>query len=419
MESTSGARNGPASIAEDPASVAAGFDPEHLSAEFFENPYPTYRWLRERDPLHRCPDGSLFLTRYADLDTVYRDRTHFSSDKKRAFGPKFGPGTPLYEHHTTSLVFNDDPYHARVRRQIAGALTANALKAMTPAVSALIERLGDALAEKGRFDLIEDFAAAIPVEVIGNLLGVPREERAALRAWSLAILGALDPALSAEQLARGQRAVTEFLAFTKALVDDRRWHLRGPDDLLSRLIQDESGGTQLSETELLHNCIFLLNAGHETTTNLIGNALVLLLTHEGERARLMSNPALDASTVEECLRYESSNQFGNRLVNAAVGLGGVELAPGDYLTLCIGAANRDPERFPDPDRFDIGRTPNPHLGFAAGGHACVGMSVARLEGQLAVGPLLRRFPTLSLAGTPIRGRRARFRGFRSVPAALA
>jgi cytochrome P450 len=419
MESTSDAVNDPASVAEDPASVAAGFDPEHLPAEFFENPYPTYRWLRERDPVHRCPDGSFFLTRYADLDTVYRDRTHFSSDKKRAFGPKFGLGTPLYEHHTTSLVFNDDPYHARVRRQIAGALTPNALKAMTPAVTALIERLGDALAEKGRFDLIEDFSAAIPVEVIGNLLGVPREQRASLRAWSLAILGALDPALTMEQLARGQQAVKEFLAFTKALVDERRGDLRGPDDLLSRLIQDESGGAPLSETELLHNCIFLLNAGHETTTNLIGNALVLLLTHDGERARLMSNPALDVSTVEECLRYESSNQFGNRLVSAAVTLGGVELAPGDYLTLCIGAANRDRERFPDPDRFDIGRTPNPHLGFAAGGHACVGMSVARLEGQLAVGPLLRRFPTLTLAGTPIRGRRARFRGFRSIPAALA
>jgi cytochrome P450 len=171
MESTSDAVNDPASVAEDPASVAAGFDPEHLPAEFFENPYPTYRWLRERDPVHRCPDGSFFLTRYADLDTVYRDRTHFSSDKKRAFGPKFGLGTPLYEHHTTSLVFNDDPYHARVRRQIASALTPNALKAMAPAVTALIERLGDALAEKGRFDLIEDFSAAIPVEVIGNLLG--------------------------------------------------------------------------------------------------------------------------------------------------------------------------------------------------------------------------------------------------------
>src|SRR5215472_13293902 len=183
--------------------LVLGFDPERLPEEFFADPYPTYRALREQAPVHRCPDGSLFLTRYADLDAIYRDRGHFSSEKTAVFGPKFGPGSPLFQHHTTSLVFSDPPYHTRVRRQIVGALAPSSIRAMAGGLALLIDRLTGELERKGRFDLIEDFAAAFPVEVIGNLLGVPHAERAPLRGWSLAILGALDPHLSADQLARG------------------------------------------------------------------------------------------------------------------------------------------------------------------------------------------------------------------------
>jgi cytochrome P450 len=399
--------------------LALGFDPERLPAEFFADPYPTYRALREHAPIHRCPDGSLFLTRYADLDAIYRDRGHFSSEKTAVFGPKFGPGSPLFQHHTTSLVFSDPPYHTRVRRQIVGALAPSSIRAMAGGLGLLIDRLTGELERKGRFDLIEDFAAAIPVEVIGNLLGVPHSERGPLRGWSLAILGALDPHLSDDQLARGQQAVAEFLEFTRLLVRDRRAHLKGPDDLLSRLIRDETGGEPLAEHELLHNCIFLLNAGHETTTNLIGNGLNLLLTHPEERARLAANPALITSAVEECLRFESSNQLGNRMVVAPVTIGGQALEPGQYLTLCIGAANRDPQEFKDPERFHVDREPNRHLAFAAGGHACAGMAVARLEGQMAIARVLERFPELRLTGAPVRARRARFRGFLSLPAATS
>jgi cytochrome P450 len=398
--------------------VATSFDPNHLPAAFYDNPYPTYRALREIEPVHRCPDGTCFLSRHADLEQIYRDREHFSSDKKAAFGPKFGAGTALYEHHTTSLVFNDPPYHTRVRRQIVGALTPRVLKAMEPGLIALVERLLGRMATTGSGDLIEDFAAAIPVEVIGNLLRVPHAERAPLRGWSLAILGALEPALTPEQQQRGNEAVREFTSCLERLIADRRRH-PVEDDLLTRLLQEESGDHPLTQRELEHNCVFLLNAGHETTTNLIGNALHLLLTHPAQLQRLRAHPEDIGTAIEECLRYESPNQLGNRLVVRPVRIGSVALAPGAYLTLCIGAANRDPAAFADPDRFDIARTPNRHLAFAAGAHACAGMSVARLEAQIAIPAIVRRFPELRLTGRPERGGRARFRGFRSLPAAVA
>ncbi|HUI59391.1 MAG TPA: cytochrome P450 [Steroidobacteraceae bacterium] len=392
---------------------AESFDPARLDEDFYADPYPAYRALREFSPVHRCPDGTWFLTRYRDLEQIYRDRTHFSSDKQAAFAPKFGVGSPLYEHHTTSLVFRDPPYHTRVRRQIVGALTPHVLKAMEPGVAALVNSLHDEMQERGEFDLIEHFAAAIPIEVIGNLLQVPRADRAALRGWSLAILGALEPVVSADQRAAGDRAVSEFCACLRELIAARRRHPLGDDDLLTRL----AGDTQLSEAELLHNCIFLLNAGHETTTNLIGNALHLLLGAPQALGRLRAEPHLIDSTVEECLRLESPNQLGNRLVVEPVRVGDTELAPGEYLTLCIGAANRDPQEFPDPDRFDPTRKPNRHLAFAAGAHACAGMSVARLEAQIAILRTVQRFPGLHLTGGAVRGGRARFRGFRSLPAA--
>lgn len=414
-QSQSAAREPSAAVtaSTDPQACAASFDPASLDAQFYEDPYPTYAALRELDPVHRCPDGTYFLTRYADLDGIYRDRSHYSSDKKSVFGPKFGLGSPLYEHHTSSLVFNDPPYHTRVRRQIVGALTPAVMQAMEPQIVALVDRLLERMEEQGQFDLIDDFAAAIPVEVIGNLLKVPHEDRGPLRGWSLAILGALEVSITEQQRTAGDRAVREFTEYLRGLVADRR---RNPanDDLLSRLLREQD----LSSTELLHNCVFLLNAGHETTTNLIGNGAQLLLNDAAALRRLRENPGLIATTVEECLRFESSNQLGNRLVVQPVRIRGVSLEPGTYLTLCIGDANRDPDEFTCPDVFDIARKPNRHLAFAAGGHACAGMSVARLEAQVAILRLIQRFPKLHLVGTPVRAARARFRGFRSLPAAV-
>jgi cytochrome P450 len=399
-------------------SVAQAFDLRRLPADYFANPYPTYHALREHDPVHRLPDGGYFLSRYADCVAVYKDTATFSSDKKREFAPKYGDGL-LYQHHTTSLVFNDPPLHTRVRRIIAGALTPRAIADMEAPMTTLVDGLLDAMAAKGSADLIADLAAAVPVEVIGNLLAVPRDERGPLRDWSLAILGALEPVLTDEQRERGERAVAGFLEYLRGLVADRRAHPGdAARDVLTRLIQGEADGERLSETELLHNIIFILNAGHETTTNLIGNALFALLEWPEEKAQLIAKPELIRTGVEEFLRFESSNQLGNRVSTRAIEIGGVAMPAGTFITIGIGAANRDPAEFPDPDRLDIAREPNRHLAFGSGAHVCAGLNVARLEGRIAIGRFLARFPGYALAGAPVRGGRARFRGFLSIPVAL-
>lgn len=404
-----------AAIAEtDAASV---FDLRRLPDLFYNDPYPTYRRLRESDPVRMMPDGSLFLTRYADLVAVYRDARTFSSDKRREFAPKYGD-TPLFAHHTTSLVFNDPPLHTRVRKLIAGALTSRAVAEMEPGVIRLVDRLLDAVAHRGTFDLIGDFASAIPVEVIGNLLAVPAEERAPLRDWSLAILGALEPVLTPDQQAAGNRAVVEFLAYLEGLVAERRRRPGDPArDVLTRLIQGE-GDERLSEAELLQNCIFILNAGHETTTNLIANALVALLDFPMQRRALTDDPALAPAAIEEFLRFESSNQLGNRMSTTDAEIGGVRIGAGQAVTLCIGAANRDPAMFADPERLDLKRWPNRHLAFGLGIHQCAGLQVARLEGQIAITRFLARFPHYRLDGEPTRGRRVRFRTWLRVPMAI-
>jgi cytochrome P450 len=403
----------------DARELAAAFDLEKLTPEFYANPYPTYRALRETDPVKRLPNGSYFLTRYDDLVTAYKNTKAFSSDKKKEFSPKYG-ASPLYEHHTTSLVFNDPPAHTRVRHLIMGALSPRAIAGMEPDLIQLVDRLLDAIAAKekvkGKVDLIDNFAAAIPIEVIGNLLDVPTDEREPLRDWSLAILGALEPVVSSAAFARGNTAVKDFLAYLEGLVARRRAKPGDPQhDVLTRLIQGEANGERLTEKELLHNCIFLLNAGHETTTNLIGNGLVALSNHAGEKTRLIETPALIKTAVEEMLRFESSNQLGNRMTVEPFELGGIAMPPGTLVTLCIGAANRDPAQFVDPERFDIGRTPNRHLAFGTGAHQCAGMALARLEGAIAISCFLARFPNYALGGEPVRGGRVRFRGFLRVP----
>jgi len=396
--------------------IAETFELSHLPTGFHDNPYPIYRALREHVPVKRMSDGSYFLTRYDDLVSIYKNPKSFSSDKKLEFKPKYGD-SPLYEHHTTSLVFSDPPLHTRVRKLISGALTPRAIAGMEAGLIGLVDSLLDRMEEKRDVDLIDDFASAIPIEVIGNLLNVPVDERGPLREWSLAILGALEPVLSADVAERGNRAVTEFIDYLNDLIARRRAHPGNPEvDVLTRLIVGEADGEKLSAKELIHNCIFLLNAGHETTTNLIGNGLVCLAEYTSQRAQLLNQPELIKSAIEEMLRFESSNQLGNRITTETVEVGGIVMPPQTRVTLCIGAANRDPSQFNDPEIFDIARTPNRHLAFASGTHACAGMSLARLEGQIAIGRFIKRFPNFALVGSPLRGGRVRFRGYLQIPA---
>lgn len=398
------------------------FDLRALPDEFYLNPFPIYDALRTFAPVKRMPDGSYFLTRFKDCEAVYKDTAAFSSDKKQEFKPKYGD-TLVYEHHTTSLVFNDPPLHTKVRKLILGALTPRAIAQMEPGLIRLVESLLDRMATKEAqgepVDLIEDFASAIPVEIIGNLLDVPQADRGPLRGWSLKILGALEPTISDAQLAAADAAVREFLGYLEKLVADRKRHPGDPQtDVLTRLLQGEVDGERLTHKELLQNCIFILNAGHETTTNLIGNSLVTLTRWPAEKQKLIADPSLTKSAIEEVLRFESSNQLGNRITTTEVEIGGITMPKGTRITTCIGAANRDPDVFADPNTFKIDRTPNRHLAFASGPHQCAGLALARLEGQIALERFLKRFPNYRLDDAPEQSHRARFRGFTRISAKL-
>ena len=340
-----------------------------------------------------------------------------SSDKKAEFGPKFGIGTPLYRHHTTSLVFNDPPLHTRVRKLLAAAFTPRALAAMQPRIEAVVDGLIARHADSGRMDLIEDFAFRLPVEVICDMLGVPAGERAPFRRYSLAILGALEPVAGPERQAAGNAAVAEFSAYLDALIAERRKRPADDRDVLGVLIHGEVDGERLSHDELVQNCIFLLNAGHETTTNLIGNTVDALLRFPDELQRLRHDPSLLKSCVEEGLRFESSNQLGNRRLTADLEIGGELLAAGTYLHIGIGAANRDPGAVPRARPLRRRPRAQPPLRLRLGRPHVPGRRAGPLEGTIAIGRLVGRLDGLRRDGAPERGGRARFRGFNRYPIA--
>ena len=393
----------------------ADFDLNAIGSAFIDNPHPTLHALRANQPVHKNPDGSVYLTRYADCLKVYQSRDMLS-DKTQEFGKKFG-ACPLLEHHTTSLVFNDPPYHTTVRKLISGAFTPRKLAEFEPLIDQIVDRLLDKVEDLGELELIEDFAKVLPTEIISFMLGIPESYRARLRGYSIAILGALDPVVSEERKAAGNEAVTEFAEILNDLINHRRENPdgAGQGEVLEALIFGDHDGKKLSQEELIQNCIFLLNAGHETTTSLVGNSLGLLLDHPDQLRLLRNEPEHIATGVEEFLRMESPLQIGNRLAGEDIDLGDAVIPKGTNIHTSIAAANRDPSQFPDPDRFDITRKPNRHIAFISGIHVCLGASLARIEGRIAIGKFVARFPNLHDIGARTRLPLARFRGYTAFP----
>jgi len=392
------------------------FDLRNLPTSFYENPFPTYHLARSKQPIFHLPDDAgIFLTRHKDLDHVYKDSVTFSSDKKLDFLPKFGDSS-LYEHHTSTLVFNDPPLHTRVRKTIVGALAPRALKPLEPQVETYVDNMLAKINRGDVFDAVEDYASLLPIRVIGDMLSVPEDEREPLRNWSLLILGALEPQISKEQSKNANDAVVDFLEYLEEIVARRKSEMNDEDDdLLARLIRVVENKDGLLHHELLQNCIFLLNAGHETTTNLITSGMLTLSRLPEIVEQLNNEPSLWGKAVEEILRLESPNQLGNRRATAEFVMDGQVFPEGTPITLCIGAANRDPDIFDQPDKFILDRGRVAHFAFAGGVHLCAGLSVARIEARIALGKIFQKFPNLHIDGEMKRARRARFRGFDYLP----
>ena len=398
--------------------IARDFDLNAISPSFIENPYPTLDMLRQESPVHENPDGSVYLTRYQDCLAVYRSRDMLS-DKTEAFGEKFGQ-CPLLEHHTTSLIFNDPPYHTVVRKLISGAFTPRKLREMEALIETIVDDLLDTIAEQDTIDMVADFATILPTEIISFMLGIPKEFRQKLRGYSISILGALDPVVSNERMHAGNQAVSEFSEILNDLINFRR---ENPDkaqqgEVLESLIFGEHEGRKLDQKELIQNCIFLLNAGHETTTSLVSNSVNLFLDHPEQHRKLLDDPSLAEGAVEECLRVESPLQIGNRQAATDFTFGDRRISKGTYIHTSIAGANRDPSVFADPHKFDIERKNNKHIAFITGIHVCLGATLARMEGRIALGKLLTRFPNMQRDGDAERLPLARFRGFTRLPVKL-
>ena len=398
---------------------ALEFDIKKIGQDFLDNPFPTYKMMRDHDPVHRNPDGSYFLTRYDDVVLSFKHPS-MSSDKKVDFKPKFGEG-PLYVHHTTSLVFNDPPAHTRVRKLLAEAFTPRKIAELTPVIEGIIDRLLDRLAAKRSFDVVTDYALALPTEIIADMLGVPEKYRHKLHNYSNLILGALDPVVSVEKIAEGNSAVLEFGSLLDDLIRERRKIPHGGEvgEVLASLIFGEIEGERLSPIELIQNCIFLLNAGHETTANLVGNGISILLDYPDQMDRLRKDPTLIKNAIEEFLRFQSPLQIGNRKATEDILFGPegskTTIPAGSFIHTAIGAANRDPDVFVNPEEVDIGRHPNPQIAFGIGKHTCMGNTLGRIEGHVAIGKFVERFPKIRLTGEKKYHGRARFRGLEILP----
>src|SRR5262245_43212550 len=384
--------------------------------EFHANPYPFYHRLRAADPVHRTPMGLWVLTRYDDVVSVLRDPRYGREEFDQILANVYGEDT-TNASRARSMLFRDPPDHTRLRGLVSQAFTPRVIERMRSHIQEIVDRLLDRVQTANAIDVISDLAYPLPVTVICEMLGVPTDAHSEIRQWSADLARSVDAIgmpMDEEVVNRGRAAQQAMLDYFRDLIPERRREPR--DDLLSLLIAAEEQGDKLTEGELLITCNLLFVAGHETTVNLIGNGLLALLNHPDQLAKLRADPTLLPGAVEELLRYDSPVQRTGRITNVDVELDGRMIPRGSLVLTAIGAANRDPAHFSDPDRLDITRRDNRHIAFGFGIHFCLGAPLARLEGQIAIGTLLRRMPGLQLATSTLEWRESStLRGLKRLP----
>jgi cytochrome P450 len=383
------------------------FDPFDESIQ--ADPYPAYARLREEAPVYRRiftrPSGEenpvWILSRWEDCVSVLRDPRFSAAKSFDLLGDLETLETmpkeqqhPLVRVYLSLMLFRDPPDHTRLRHLVNKAFTSRRVRQLRPHVEALVDELLEPGARDGGMDLIEGLAVPLPVIVIAELLGVPPEDRAQLKVWSDHTAMLLDGTLRDQHLDVAMPSFLELVEYLGRIVAQRRAHPR--DDLISALVAAQDAGDALDDDEVLGTCALILGAGHETTTNLIGNGVLALLRDGGAWSRLGRDPALLPSAIEELLRFDSPVQVTSRMTSEPVAIRGRRIPAGEEVNTLLGSANRDPEHFPDPDRLVLDRTDNRHLSFGHGAHFCLGAPLARLEAQLAIGALARRFPGTKL-----------------------
>jgi cytochrome P450 len=372
-----------------------------LQPAYRADPYPLYRRIREQDPVHWDePLGFWSLARYADIVQVFHDERILKGKGLAVMLEKLPPeararAEPVYEIFSRQMLYSDPPYHTRLRSIANKAFTRGMVERLRPTIQGIVDNLLDAAEGRGRLEIMADLAYPLPFTVIMTLIGLPLDQRDDYKQWSDDFMAALGlvrrlPAI----FERAHESLAEITAELYNLHEVR--HLQPRDDLLSQFVALEAQGDRLDHAELVANTIVLLAAGHETTMNLIGNGTLALLRQPDQMALLREDPSLIENAVDELQRYDNPTQIVWRISGEDIELGGRRIAQGQFLNLLVASANRDPEQYPDPDRVDVRREVGRHLGFGMGTHYCLGAPLARLEGQIAIGTLVRRYPNLRL-----------------------
>lgn len=383
--------------------------------DFVANPYPQLAELRKiGKPIWHEETGMFLAARYKDANAVLRNRS---------LGRIFSPRVPESDWetfnylHADSILDSEPPKHTRLRSLVMKAFNPKRIEELRPNIekitNQLLERIEQKVAASGEFDLIADYSEPLPVMVIAELLGFPEEDEYLLRPWSQAIVKMYEPAPTEEQKIEARKASDQFAAYVHSLMVHRQ---KAPGtDLISELALVEEQGEKLSAHELIATCVLLLNAGHEASVNGFGNGLVAALNHQEQWFELIANiDALTETAVDEFLRFDAPLHLFERTATETVEVGGVEIRPGQKIAALLGSANRDGEVFERADELDLARSPNPHIGFGAGIHFCIGAPLARLEMQVSLPALLRRFPSIRLLGTPKRRPTFVLRGYEQV-----